>query len=1082
MSQINFGIEEVQAARRLLLDAFDQNHGFEEGLNINATDQYAQKSHFIYELLQNAGDAQATQVEFKLSQDALEFRHNGTKLFSLRDVDSITNYHKSTKGEDFDAVGKFGMGFKAVYSYTNEPEIHSGDYHFRIKRMFYPETEGVRADDVLEGWTKFIFPFGHPTRSRQEIFEEVRKGLLDIRRETLLFLNSILRIECLLDDGNHLRIERTEANHFVHIQSTTGEGRVQHSYFLKFTKEIPSPNPARQFEIALAYALKKKDEFSIQEDLLRLSQFALKLIEGRVFIYFPAEKEFSNLKFHIHAPFASPVSRESLTDCRDNDDLIREVAKLATESLAFLRDNGFLTVDQLEVFPLEGDDLARRYDVFRQQIVEAFNTRDLTPTKSGLPKPARQLIRSRDYMSVLFSDRDLATLFPSKESPAWVRAGKIHTRGDYFLEDLDIGDFGFEKLKEFATFYRGGSSPLVNVLRSFDDTRMLEFYGYLSECVRRENPPYGFGSVFRTTDKTLARPEELFFSVPGLDGDAGVKFLKEISGDKWNDLIPFFKKCGVREDSIENRLLSRQKKYVSRTLSREDIAENISIVRTLIKCFQRDETIVERIQGFRWLCTWETILTQKMAQRMMQKKYRERQRHLGRSVNTLFSPCINHVVLRSAADIILDLPYEETGMSQLVSVLGKCYLISPEYSRWKLRPDEWSALRQILSRFPFIRKIKLNFIYEKECPKADTRRYRKELRLSVKTYQHDPWFRDCEIEGFKRIVARKDERWSRQIWELIATLKDEGVEGNAFHAIAHHNSKYELKADSGLVCDLRDYPWVKTRDGQWKRPADVGFSTLDSMYHPHEMNPMLRAIGFGRNVVEDEKAECARKEYLKNLGVESEAQLRSLLARGRDAEGISSDEWQKMMAQRWQKSEMPSDGSNNPERREKKVAEEYETAAEQEYETRNRSVRVNKANMEASVRLQQYYKDESGDMRCQMCQREMPFRKKDGLFYFECVQIFRGMKKETADQYLALCPECAAVYDEWIRLHPENAKSLRRQICAMTYNGEGAIQVTLPATGTHECPDAPTSGRFLYFTGKHFLDLQTVLRKEGEAE
>jgi len=144
---INPGVAEIQAKRRKLLDGLDANEGFEKGLHDSAIDQYAGKCHFIYELLQNAGDAGATEVEFTLSSDSLEFRHNGTRLFRIEDVSSITNYHQSTKkGEDYEAVGKFGMGFKSVFFYTTAPEIHSGDFHFRIERMFYPATDGARAD------------------------------------------------------------------------------------------------------------------------------------------------------------------------------------------------------------------------------------------------------------------------------------------------------------------------------------------------------------------------------------------------------------------------------------------------------------------------------------------------------------------------------------------------------------------------------------------------------------------------------------------------------------------------------------------------------------------------------------------------------------------------------------------------------------------------------------------------------------------------------------------------------------------------------------------------------------------------
>ena len=38
---------------------------------------YSDKVHFIYELLQNAEDARATEVQFVLNADRLEFEHNG---------------------------------------------------------------------------------------------------------------------------------------------------------------------------------------------------------------------------------------------------------------------------------------------------------------------------------------------------------------------------------------------------------------------------------------------------------------------------------------------------------------------------------------------------------------------------------------------------------------------------------------------------------------------------------------------------------------------------------------------------------------------------------------------------------------------------------------------------------------------------------------------------------------------------------------------------------------------------------------------------------------------------------------------
>jgi hypothetical protein len=52
------------------------------------TNKYSEKAHFIYELIQNADDAKATRISFKLKEDGLEFIHNGTERFTLSNPES----------------------------------------------------------------------------------------------------------------------------------------------------------------------------------------------------------------------------------------------------------------------------------------------------------------------------------------------------------------------------------------------------------------------------------------------------------------------------------------------------------------------------------------------------------------------------------------------------------------------------------------------------------------------------------------------------------------------------------------------------------------------------------------------------------------------------------------------------------------------------------------------------------------------------------------------------------------------------------------------------------------------------------
>ena len=141
---INQLSEKRKKLRQQLIDN-EAMDGFKELLTV----LYSDKVHFIYELLQNAEDVGASKVQFILSADRLEFEHNGNQLFEIEDVESITNIGSSTKVDDVTSIGKFGIGFKAVFAYTSTPEIESGPFHFRIHDMFVPDTDGLAPGSLV---------------------------------------------------------------------------------------------------------------------------------------------------------------------------------------------------------------------------------------------------------------------------------------------------------------------------------------------------------------------------------------------------------------------------------------------------------------------------------------------------------------------------------------------------------------------------------------------------------------------------------------------------------------------------------------------------------------------------------------------------------------------------------------------------------------------------------------------------------------------------------------------------------------------------------------------------------------------
>src|SRR5262249_40028078 len=81
-------------------------------------DRYSDRTHFIYELLQNAEDAIGWRLQlgrdiersvaFHLTREALLFRHSGLP-FAEEHVRGICNIGKGTKRRDLTAIGKHGL-------------------------------------------------------------------------------------------------------------------------------------------------------------------------------------------------------------------------------------------------------------------------------------------------------------------------------------------------------------------------------------------------------------------------------------------------------------------------------------------------------------------------------------------------------------------------------------------------------------------------------------------------------------------------------------------------------------------------------------------------------------------------------------------------------------------------------------------------------------------------------------------------------------------------------------------------------------------------------------------------------------
>ena len=133
-------------------------------------DKYSEKAHFLYELFQNADDTKATRIRMILMKNGLFFIHNGTVQFSLTDPDeegqgkpighlnSITSVGASTKIKN-SSIGKFGIGFKSVFQYTENPHIEDDNFCFTLEDYIVPKRSERIKGLRMQGETLFYFPF-----------------------------------------------------------------------------------------------------------------------------------------------------------------------------------------------------------------------------------------------------------------------------------------------------------------------------------------------------------------------------------------------------------------------------------------------------------------------------------------------------------------------------------------------------------------------------------------------------------------------------------------------------------------------------------------------------------------------------------------------------------------------------------------------------------------------------------------------------------------------------------------------------------------------------------------------------------
>lgn len=1042
--------DELKSKRKEMVKSMKENDAF-DGIKNLLTELYPDKAHFIFELLQNAEDMNATEVNFSLYNDRLIFTHNGNKrAFTLADVEAITNISKGTKKDDPTTIGQFGVGFKAVYAYTNTPEIYSEEYSFKIVDMLIPEDEGVTHQEVNRQ-TKFVFPFNNADKPEEKAVEEITEGLCCLDETAILFLTHINTINYTLPDGKtgYIKVDDSVSSvKFIKgiLVKKVDDNEVI-SYWGKFNGQCPIVvnGKVKDNTVSIAYRMKKDDagKFSVDSNLI-----------GKVCIFFPTDQK-SDLLFHINAPFASTVARDNIRYCDENDKLIEALANLCVESLYYFRGVKMLDYSVYEALPTLRDfnnNPKSRYKIFAEKIKTEFEAEKLFITEQG---------DYQKFSDVMWASTDIKTILPSLElghyyQKNWLPRFTATSRTEFFIDQFKIKEFTIEdfidSLEKDNTFF----DQLFAEQKDIEYFKTL-YYLFSQSKDREINKLYSFFSATRrpTRNEILHNVVFLMCEDGKLRSIKDTLFLKTTYQPKYYIKNPIYLnitfKSTVQDKDIKRFLISLG---VKEMCEREDLiadvaGENIPVDDLILK-------VMEIIEGYKnaTININEFIDTPIfIASNDDKKLHRVKAKECCWNTASAFFFRNTHFTLSQEHYKVIsdDLP-----------ILEEIFI--------KLGGKKAPIFENILLRNDHPQFISLKTLG------VEREHTRKRIDYGIAEFYN--------MEDLNLIRERKLKESSLLLWQQVLKEDDECKLQAIFRA---NNSVESQYLESSLVYYLKRIAWIPTKSGIYKCPYELTEDDLFEEFKYESPSLLLEAISKKPNDiveqlkskgVEDENtlffAGCnadeqqLAREYIEKLRIQKQKAGKSL------TELSESSDREQLLEEDDDDDYGVSHKSKNLDKRRIKLEKEFD---DREQET----ICMNKVTLKVLGKPnsdeKNFVRNEYGS-RCQICNAEGILTAK-GKRYFEAINIFNTGKLDDSLQIkldlgwntLSLCPNCAAKF-KYSQLTISN---LIEQVQNIDINSVQSDFFDISI----KLENKPTT---IHFTPKHLLALQVAIKKIKEIE
>jgi hypothetical protein len=979
---------------------------------------YTDRTHFVFELLQNAEDAGATRILFSLFDDRLEVTHDG-RLFNERDVRGVCGVGEGTKTEDLTQIGKFGIGFKSVYAYTATPEVHSGGEGFRIENYVRPYA--VPPKPAGNSWTTlFVFPFNTAEISPETACKEIGARLRNLSARTLLFLRKINEIEYKLPSstgGVYLREEIARGPGRQVSVIGQNNGKDEEENWLIFERLVPVPGNSETVRVEVSFRMEAEDKAG------KNSERIVKVKDSPLVVYFPTEKA-TRFGFLIQGPYRTTPSRDNIPkDDEWNETLVKETAELIGDILSEIKDLGLLSVSFLEALPIRTEDYPD--DSMFYPIVESVRNTlikdELLPADDGSFVSAgnAKLARGADLRKLL-GQVQLGQLFQSPATMKWLAGEITQDRTpdlrSYLISELDVEEVTPDGLARRISYSFLSGQP---------DEWFVDFYGYLSgqealwRAPRWERDPSGIlrsKPILRIANGSQEAP----FKPDGTNPNAFLPPPEETAFPVVSRSIvtdeqarTFLKRLGLSEPDVFDDIVERVlPKYTKPGGDSVPDTEHQADIHKIVRAMGSDSEAGKR----------------KVIQAARRTPFLKATNPSG---DTLF---------KKPAEVYLN----TAELRRYFSSAQEVWFLHDEYTSSDIGIDVWHDLG--VSDLPRVIRSKTNIGYSS----------------MVVSEGHSHSIENNDLDGLENSLEQLSHlsTFGEQldqctlIWKILVRVLEE-IPGLFRAEYKWHHYRWKSRyIDSKVISLLRLSAWIPTQEGTLEKPGEI---TTDQLLEEFlGATELIESLGIveGADQSEDER----KREHATELGVSLE-DIEFLKNHRDEVEQLKA-----ALASRKERPTFPTRPVANPERRQERLGEQLSDAPDKEYEKKERSVQVPTEITDEVIKtwLRNQYMNDDDQMVCQICKMEH-FRKRNGEHHFEKKEVLTSkfLPKKLVAQYLALCPLCAAKYDEFVKTDDDVMAELREEIVSAK---ECEIPISLG--------DERTSIRFVE---THYHDLKAII-------